>query len=107
MRLYSAADVKAAALAKHGSKQGLAEKLEKNARAAAKRAATIAAKGGGGGGGGRRRRREEDSDGYESNDLQCPGCGATAAVDCAYGRCCHCCRDIGGGCSRHDRGDRY
>ena len=96
MRLYQAADLQAAALAKHGSQQGLADKLRKNASAARKRAATKAAKPA------PPPRYEEEDEGRSqgSNDLQCR-CGETAAQECANGACCHCCRDMGGGCMRH------
>ena len=96
MRLYQAADLQAAALAKYGSMQGVADKMRRNSSAALKRAATKAAKPPP-----PPREEEEEEDGdSEENDLQC-ACGATAAVECSNGACCHCCKDMGGGCERH------
>ncbi len=40
MRLYETADLQEAALDKHGSMQGLADRLRKNSAAAVKRTAT-------------------------------------------------------------------
>jgi hypothetical protein len=50
---------------------------------------------------------DERSDGSDEffNDMVCEGCGDTAAMDCAYGMCCHYCKATGGGgdCLRHSR----
>jgi hypothetical protein len=88
-------------------------KLDKNAAAASKRAATIASRPPGTHAGAKRSRYgsgfDEDGgeldgtgDSYGGNDHVCD-CGESAAVDCAYDMCYHCCKEQGrhNGCLRH------
>lgn len=105
MILYNVAQLQDLCLDKYGDVEGLALKLQKNANAAAKRRATIAAQPP------KPRRSRFPYDDYDDDDddgssrgswrspepgRECKRCKYnTAALECAFGMCCHCCKDMG------------